>query len=72
MDPKCKVSLDVVPFNYGKFGGVHSRECISRFKNGAFPASHLLVGGFSPTPLKNMLIKLDHESPGIGVKIKNI
>ena len=31
-----------------------------------------LVGGFSPTHLKNMLVKLDHETPRIGVKIKNI
>ena len=29
-----------------------------------------LVGGL--TQLKNMLIKLDHESPGLGVKIKNM
>ncbi len=25
-----------------------------------------LVGGFSPTPLKNMLVKLDHETPSRG------
>ena len=25
-----------------------------------------------PTPLKNILVKLDHETPGFGVKIKNM
>ena len=31
----------------------------------------LLVGGFSPTHLKNMLVvKLDHFTPIFGVKIK--
>ena len=31
-----------------------------------------LVGGFSPTHLKNMLVKLDHETPKIGMNIKNL
>ena len=31
-----------------------------------------LVGGFSPTHLQNIIVKLDHETPGIGVKITNI
>ena len=29
-----------------------------------------LVGGWA-THLKNMIVKLDHETAGIGVKIKN-
>ncbi len=31
-----------------------------------------LVGGFSPTHLKNMLVKLGIISPIFGVKIKNV
>jgi len=31
-----------------------------------------IVGGFSPTPLKNMLVKLGSSSPNFGVKIKNL
>ena len=32
--------------------------------------STFLGGGFSPTHLKNMIVKLDHETPRFGVKIK--
>ena len=31
-----------------------------------------LVGGFSPTPLKNMLVKMGSSSPIFGVKIPKI
>ena len=35
-------------------------------------AENKLVGGFSPTPLKNMLVKMASSSPIFGVNMKNI
>ena len=41
---------------------------------GVFGVESELVGGFSPTHLKNMLmlVKLDHETPSFGMNIQKI
>ena len=56
------------PKAVGFFGGnPYPHGCVSQIKLKVY-----LVGGFSPTHLKNMLVKIGSSSPSFGVQIKKI
>ena len=47
-------------------GNPYPHGCVSQIKLKVY-----LVGGFSPTHLKNMFVKIGSSSPSFGVQIKN-